>query len=310
MRKNAELYFAASARALVFTALLWLTSAVSQGAIVFEGEIPSAILGKPRRIHIYVPPSYESSPKRRYPVLYVHDGQNAFSTAGPGAAFGWGPWDFDKTADRLIAEGKIEEIVMVAIDCSNERYKEYRGPAAWTKTNDSPHYDRYERFLIEELKPKIDREYRTKKTAKDTGTIGSSMGGIVSLALGWNHPEIFGKVASLSGAFQVESRAAINDLRRFKSKKKPIRIYLDSGRIDYTGGDDGLKDTQAVADELRRIGYKKDLLHVIDEPLTEDQLRPLNLNEGKFKEALKSQHNELYWRLRTWRALEFLFPAK
>jgi predicted alpha/beta superfamily hydrolase len=285
---------------------------VSHGAIVFEAEIPSAVLSKSRRIHIYVPPSYETSPKRRYPVLYIHDGQNAFSSAGPGAAFGWGPWDFDKTADRLIAEKKIEEIIMVAIDCSNERYKEYRGPAAWTKTNDSPQYDRYERFLIEELKPKTDREYRTKKTAKDTGTIGSSMGGIVSLALGWNHPEIFGKVASLSGAFQVESRAALNDLRHFKSKKKPIRIYLDSGRTDYTGGDDGLKDTEAVAEELRRIGYKKDkdLLHFIDDPLTEDQLHPLNLNEGKFKEALKSQHNELYWRLRLWRPLEFMFPPQ
>jgi predicted alpha/beta superfamily hydrolase len=295
--------------ALVINIALWLTTAV-HGAIVFEGEIPSAILSKPRRIQIYVPPSYETSPKRRYPVLYIHDGQNAFSTAGPGAAFGWGPWDFDKTVDRLIADKKIEELIMVAIDCSNERYKEYRGPSAWTKTNDSPQYDRYERFLIEELKPKIDREYRTKKTAKDTGTIGSSMGGIVSLALGWNHPEIFGKVASLSGAFQVEFRAALNNLRRFKSKKKPIRIYLDSGRIDYTGGDDGLKDTQAVAEELRRIGYKKDLLHFIDDPLTEDQLRPLNLNEGKFKEALRSQHNELYWRLRLWRPLEFMFPLK
>ena len=256
---------------IVSAVLLCLTGAVSWGAIVFEGEIPSAVSGKPRRIHIYVPPSYQTSPKKRYPVLYVQDGQNAFSTAGPGAAFGWGPWDLDKTVDRLVAEKKMDEIIMVAIDCSNDRYKEYRGPAEWTKGSDSALYDRYERFLIEELKPKIDREYRTKKTAKDTGTLGSSMGGVVSLALGWKHPEVFGKIASLSGAFQVESRAALKDLRRYQSKKKPIRIYLDTGRIDYTGGDDGLKDTQAVAEELRRIGYKKDLLKVIDDPLSEDQ---------------------------------------
>jgi predicted alpha/beta superfamily hydrolase len=294
-------------RALVIAIALCLTGAMSWGAIVFEGEIPSAILGKPRRIHIYLPPSYQSSPKKRYPVLYVHDGQNAFSTAGPGAAFGWGPWDLDKTAGRLVAENKMDEIIMVAIDCSNERYKEYRGPADWTKGGDSSLYERYERFLIEELKPKIDREYRTKKTAKDTGTLGSSMGGVVSLALGWQHPETFGKIASLSGAFQIESRAALKLLRNYRGKKKPIRIYLDSGRTDYSGGDDGLSDTQAVTDELRRIGYKKDLLQIIDDPLTENQLRPLNLSEGKFKEALRSQHNELYWRLRAWRALEFLF---
>lgn len=295
---------------LVFVALMCLTNIVSWGAIVFEGEMPSAIFGKPRRIHVYVPPSYDSSPRKRYPVLYAHDGQNAFSTAGPGVAFGWGPWDLDKTANRLIAERRIEEIIIVAIDCSNERYKEYRGPADWTKAGESAQYDRYQRFLTEELKPKIDREYRSKKTAKDTGTIGSSMGGVVSLALGWNQPKVFGKVASLSGAFQVESRAALNSLRGYQGKKKPIRIYLDSGRMDHGGGDDGMKDTQAVANELRRIGYKKDLLHVIDDPLSEEQLRPLHLSEGKFKEAQTSQHNELHWRLRAWRALEFMFPQR
>lgn len=295
---------------IVFGALLWLTEPVSEARIVFEGEIPSAILGKSRKIHIYVPPSYETDAKKRYPVLYIHDGQNAFSTAGPHAAFGWGNWEFDKTADRLIAEKKIEEIIMVAIDCSTNRYKEYRGPSAWTKAGSPEPYEKYEEFLVNELKPKIDREYRTKKTAKDTGTIGSSMGGIASLALGWDHPKVFGKIASLSGAFQVEGRACINALHKFTGKKKPLRIYLDSGRVDYTGGDDGLKDTEAVADELQRIGWKKDLLHFIDPSLTEEQLRPLNLNEGKFKEALKSQHNELYWRLRLWRPLEFLFPPK
>jgi predicted alpha/beta superfamily hydrolase len=292
----------------VLVAVLWFTGAVSWGAIVFEGEMPSAILGKPRRIHIYVPPSYEKETKRRYPVLYVQDGQNAFSTAGPGAAFGWGSWELDKTADRLSAEGKIEEIIMVAVDCSNDRYKEYRGPAEWTKAGESKSYDRYENFLLHELKPKIDREYRTKPKAKDTGTIGSSMGGVASLALGWEHPEVFGKIASLSGAFQVENRAALENLATFKGKKKPVRIYLDSGRIDYTGGDDGMGDTEAVAAELRRIGWRKELLHFVDPPLNEEQLRPLGLNDGKLKEALKSQHNELYWRLRAWRALEFLFP--
>jgi predicted alpha/beta superfamily hydrolase len=268
-------------------------------------------LGKPRKIHIYLPPSYDADSKRRFPVLYVQDGQNAFSTAGAHAAFGWGNWELDKTADRLIAEKKIDEIIMVAIDCSNERYKEYRGPKGWTKSADAELYERYERFLIEELKPKIDREYRTKSKAADTGTLGSSMGGVVNMALGWDHPEVFGKIASFSGAFQVESRAFIrNVLAPYQGKKKRLKIYLDSGRIDYTGGDDGLKDTTAVAEELKRIGWKKDLLHVIDEPLSEEQLAPLNLNDGKFKEALKSQHNELYWRLRAWRALEFLFPAQ
>ncbi len=296
--------------ALVLAPLLWLTGAVSHGAIVFEGEVASEVLGKGRKVRVYTPPSYEREAARRYPVLYVHDGQNAFSTAGPHAAFGWGNWELDKTVDRLIAEGKMEEIIMVAIDCSNERYKEYRGPKSWTKAGESEAYEKYERFLLKELKPKIDREYRTKPKAKDTGTIGSSMGGVVSMALGWDHPKTFGKVASLSGAFQVENRAFIkNVLATHGGKKKPVRIYLDSGRVDYSGGDDGMKNTEAVARELQRIGWKKELLHVIDDPLEEEALRPLGLSEGKFKEALKSQHNELYWRLRAWRALTFLYLA-
>lgn len=294
---------------IVFAAVLCFTTAVSWGAIVFEGEIPSAHLGKPRRIHIYLPPSYDKEARRKYPVLYVHDGQNAFSTAGPHAAFGWGSWELDKTVDRLIAQKKMAEIIMVAIDCSTNRYKEYRGPAGWTRGGESGPYQQYERFLIEELKPKIDREYRAKKTARDTGTLGSSMGGVVSVALGWDHPKTFGKIASLSGAFQVESRAFIKKvLGPYRGRKKTLKIYLDSGKTDYSGGDDGLEDTAEVAAELRRIGWKKDLLHFVDDPLTDEQLRPLGLAEGKFKEALKSQHNELYWRLRAWRALEFLFP--
>jgi predicted alpha/beta superfamily hydrolase len=284
---------------------------MSHGAIVYEGEIPSAILRKPRKIHIYLPPNYDDEPRRRYPVLYIHDGQNAFSTAGPGAAFGWGPWDLDKTADHLIAEKKIEPIIMVAIDCSNERYKEYRGPKTWRKpgaTDDL--YEKYARFLIEELKPKIDREYRTKKTPAHTGTIGSSMGAIISLALGWEHPEVFGKIAGLSGAFQIENKAAIKFLRNYEAKKKKLKIFLDTGVSDYTGGDDGLADTEQVVKELRRIGWKKDLLHHIDQGLTPDQLTQHHLSEGKAKEAAKSHHNEFYWRLRSPRALEFLFPPK
>jgi predicted alpha/beta superfamily hydrolase len=297
---------------LALILVLWFTGAVTRGEIVFEGDVESKALSARRRIHIWLPPSYKTGSDRRYPVLYAHDGQNAFSTAGPGAAFGWGPWNLDKTAESLSAPGKIEEIIIVAIDCSRERYKEYRGPKSWRKVgSDDELYDNYARFLIEELKPKIDREYRTRPEPENTATLGSSMGGIVSMALGWEHPEVFGKIASLSGAFQVENRAFIaKALRPYKGEKKPLRIYLDSGRVDYSGGDDGMADTAAVARELKRIGWSKDLMHFVDPVLTEEQLRPLGLSEGKLKEALTSQHNELYWRLRAGRVLEFLFPLQ
>ena len=117
----------------------------------------------------------------------------------------------------------------------------------------------------------------------------------------------------LSGAFQVEKQYFLqNVLTPRSARKKPLRIYLDSGTCDYTGGDDGLKHTEAVALQLQHFGWKPgiDLLHHIDRPLPPEQLKPFNLPEDKFNEAQRSQHNELYWRLRASRALSFLFPLE
>jgi predicted alpha/beta superfamily hydrolase len=298
-----------------------------QGKVVFEGLAFSKHFGTNRMVRVYLPPSYEREPERRFPVLYLHDGQNTFSTVGTNVAFGWGNWELDKTVDTLCASGKMQEIIMVAVDCSAERYLDYRGPAYRYSDSelkevkrppptpgDNLHYEKYTRFLIEELKPKIDREYRTLSGAANTGVMGSSMGGLCSLALAWEHSEIFGKAASLSGAFQVERTNFLsNVLRAHRGKPKPIRIYLDSGTTDYTGGDDGRQGTDAVAAQLRRIGWKqrRDLEHFVDlNPLTEQELEKAGLRRDKWKEAQTSQHNEFYWRLRAWRPLVFLFPPK
>jgi len=177
---------------------------------------------------------------------------------------------------------------------------------------DDRRYAAYARFLIQELKPKVDREYRTLAGPKHTGVLGSSMGGVCSMALAWQHPEVFGLAASLSGSFQVERRnLLVNVLRLYEGKRKPVRIYLDSGVVDFSGGDDGRKLTQAVAEELRRIGWRDgiDLFHYVDaQPLSAEELERAGLPREKWSEAQTSQHNEFYWRLRAWRALTFLFP--
>jgi predicted alpha/beta superfamily hydrolase len=299
----------------------------AQGRVVFEGLVFSKNFGTNRTVRIYLPPSYEGEPGRRFPVLYLHDGQNTFTSVGTNVAFGWGNWELDKTINVLCAAGKMQEIIMVAVDCSAERYLDYRGPAydyadselkemkrSPPAPGDNSRYERYTRFLIEELRPKIDREYRTLTGPNDTGVMGSSMGGLCSLALAWEHPETFGKAASLSGAFQVEQTHFLsNVLRSYRGKPKPIRIYLDSGTMDYTGADDGRPGTEAVAAELRRIGWKegRDLEHFADlKPLTEPELEKAGLRRDKWKEAPISQHNEFYWRLRAWRPLVFMFPPK
>jgi predicted alpha/beta superfamily hydrolase len=304
------------------SALLIFCAAMNvHGRIVFEGKVFSPTLGTNRMVRIYLPPEYESSARKRYPVLYVHDGQNAFSSAGPHAAFGWGNWQLDTTADQLIHSGKMRPIIIVAIDCSESRYREYKGPGTPAKStgrakkdaiDDSP-FGRYARFLMKELKPKIDAEYRTIRGPASTATMGSSMGGICSLALGWEYPETFGEIASLSGAFQVERKSFLRRLQTYQGAPKKIRVYLDSGVVDYSGGDDGAEDTTAVANALIAIGWKpgKNLLHFVDaKPLAEDELKPYGLDSGKLKEAQTSQHNEFYWRIRAHRPLTFLFPPK
>jgi predicted alpha/beta superfamily hydrolase len=274
-------------------------------------------LGADRTFQIYLPASYEKESARRYPVLYLHDGQNVFSTAGTNVAFGWGSWELDRTVDELSHTGKMQEIIMVAVNNSRARMTEYSGRTrtpgevgSTNTTSTATAFEKYAAFLVRELKPKIDGDYRTLPEPAHTGVMGSSLGGICSLALAWEHPEVFGCAASLSGAFQVERRTFLDSvLKTYQEKPKPFRVYLDSGAVSLTGGDDGRALTDQVAAELRRIGWTTSLQHYVDaQPLNEAEIEKTGLRRDKWREAQTSQHNEFYWRLRSWRALTFLFP--
>ena len=204
----------------------------------------------------------------------------------------------------------MQEIILVAVDNTAARYAEYCGRHHSADTKDNTEFENYTAFSLQELKPKIDSTYRTRPEPANTGVLGSSMGGICSIILAWEHPEVFGKAASLSGAFQAERTNFLSGiLRPYQGKAKPVRLYLDSGVIDFTGGDDGQKLTAAIAEEFRRIGWGRDLLHYVEaKPLTLPELEKVGLGRDKWAEAQTSQHNEFYWRLRAWRALTFLFP--
>ncbi len=239
-----------------------------------------------------------------------------FSIAGTNCAFGWGSWQLDKTADELARDKKMREIIMVAVDNSAFRMKEYDGQvgspsAGATSTNAPSAFDNYAAFLITELKPRIDREYRTKPGPADTGVMGSSLGGFCSLALAWQYPDIFGRAGCLSGSFQIERTNFLNEvLHNYRGKPKAVRIYLDSGTMDFTGGDDNRAFTARAAAELRRIGWTGKNLELFtdDKPLTPEAMAEAGLRRDKWNEAQTSRHNEFYWRLRAWRALTFLFP--
>jgi len=298
-------------RSEIVLAIIWAIVQCAKGEQrLVQEEFPSRFLGTARMVRIYLPPSYGQETRKRYPVLYLHDGQNVYSSAGTNVAFGWGNWELDKTADELSRKGKMQEIIMVAVDNSPARYAEYCGVHHSAEASTNTPFENYTAFLVQELKPRIDSTYRTRPDAANTGAMGSSMGGICSLVFGWEHPEVFGRVASVSGAFMVEKTNFLHQvLRPYNGKAKPIKVYLDSGVCDFMKGDDGRTLTEAVADELRRMGWGKELQHYVDaKPLTPAELEKTGLRRDKWAEAQTSQHNEFYWRLRAWRALTFLFP--
>lgn len=288
---------------------------MTPGQTLPEDEIVSEALGARRTYRVHLPPGHHRTPRRRFPVLYLHDGQNMFSDAGPDACFGWGPWNLEKTADALVAAEQMREVILVAVNHSRFRYQEYRGPEAGRAVKakaTTSRFENYARFLTRELKPRIDRTFRTRPGPAHTGVMGSSLGGICSLALAWEQTKIFGLAASLSGSFQIEgARFLERVLRKRRAGSKPFRVYLDSGVIDHGGDDDGRELTAQVAAELRRIGWRDghDLQHYVEQhPLTETELERTGLRRDKWGEARTSQHNEFYWRLRAGRALCFLFP--
>jgi enterochelin esterase-like enzyme len=288
-----------------------LFAPLGRGSLL-ETNLPSKFFGWNRGIHIYLPPSYGTEPLRRYPVLYLHDGQNVFSSAGTNAAFGWGSWELDRTADALSRAGKMQELIMVAMDNSFARREEYGGRHHPTNTTANTAFENYAAFLLTELKPQMDRDYRTLPGAAHTAVMGSSIGGLCSVALAWEHPEIFGGAASLSGADTFEQTNFLNDvLKSFHGQPKPFRVYLDSGVEDFTGGDDGCSLTRQLAAEFRRIGWTNNLEWFVDDKvLTPAELEKSGLRRDKRADAQTNQHNEFYWRLRAWRALTFLFPPE
>ncbi len=229
---------------------------------------------KPRDVIVWLPPGYEKSPERRYPVLYVHDGQNIFD---PATSFLGADWQIDETADRLIREGKLQDILVVGIYNTVDRGLEY---------SDTPQGRAYMRFVVEKLKPFIDKEYRTVTDREHTAVMGSSMGGLISFLLVWNYPQVFSQAACLSPAFAYRDINTVSLVENYTGSGKKICIYMDNGGV-------GL-DTQL-------------------QPGCDAMLRALQANGFKMGENLEwyrapeAEHNERAWSKRVWRPLLFMY---
>ena len=199
--------------------------------------------GLDRDLMIYLPPSYDTT-DRRYPVLYMQDGQNLFD---PALAFA-GSWRVDLAMDHA-ATRRREGIVVGIPNMGEGRLAEYspfddpeNGPGRATD---------YVQYMAETIKPLVDGRFRTMPAAESTGVAGSSMGGLLSLFAFFHRPDVFGIMAALSPSLWYAGRAILGLLEG--APAPPGRLYLDVGRQE---GEQTLDDARHLRDLLRAKGYQ------------------------------------------------------
>ncbi len=247
----------------------------------------STILANRRDVLVYLPLGYRRSSTRRYPVLYLQDGQNVFDEA---TAFAHVEWRVDETAQDLIRKKLIEPLIVVAAaNLGEERIHEYaptRGvidDSAKRKKRSRGMGRHYARFLVEELKPFIDREYRTKREPENTGVGGSSLGGLITLAIGLWYPNVFQRLLVMSPSIWWDHQAIVKMVDKLPDKL-PLKIWLDTGT-----NEPGWERARTLRDTMVEKGWR-----------LYDDLQYLEV-EG-------ADHSEGAWAARVDPALRFLFP--
>lgn len=248
----------------------------------------SKILGNRRDVLVYLPRGYRRFSRQRYPVLYLQDGQNVFDSA---TSFSGVEWGVDEAAERLIKDNLIEPLIVVAVaNTGEQRVDEYaptRGvidAKAKRKKRSKGLARKYAHFLMDELKPYIDRKYRTNPGAEFTGLGGSSLGGLVTFAIGILYPQVFGRLLVMSPSIWWDN-FAIYRLVDSIEQKPPLKIWLDTGTVEP-----GWEQTRELLNRLVEKGWKlnKDL---------------------QYMEAQGANHSEGAWAARVEPALRFLFPS-
>jgi predicted alpha/beta superfamily hydrolase len=253
------------------------------GTVERHPDFRSTVLGTTRRVWVYLPPQYATEPGRRFPVLYLQDGQNVFD--GATAFLAGREWEADETVERLSEEGRIEPLVVVAVDNGGERRAWEYLPTRDERARDGGGADAYGRMLVEELKPWVDARYRTRTGREDTGLAGSSFGGLAALYVGLRHPDVFGRIGALSTSVWVDDRFVVRFVEGLP-EKPATRVWTDIGTRE---GRRAVEDARALRDALVGKGWREgvDLRHV---------------------EAEGAVHDEVAWARRLPAVLEFLFP--
>ena len=195
----------------------------SRGKIV-EHQFSSKALGNTRRLQVYLPVGYRPGAAPAYPVVFVQDGGEYLALAS-----------MANVLDNLIARGSIPPVIGVFIDPVDRNYEYYLNAT-------------YGRVVAEEIVPFVRQTYSVSREPARNAIIGASLGGEISLMIALDHPDVFGKCGSQSGAFGIEENHLINTVRR--ASRKPVDVYLDCGTFE-----DLLGSNRAMRDALAAKGY-------------------------------------------------------
>ena len=246
----------------------------------------STVLGNTRDVWVYFPPTYLENTRAKFPVVYMHDGQNLFD---PAKAFGGNEWKVDETMDAAAESGAFREAIVVAPENTSQRIYEYT-PTSDPEYTPSGGGDKYLKMLIDELKPKVDAELRTLPAREDTAIIGSSLGGLISAYAGTTSTSTFGLIGAMSPSTWWDSKVIIGRVTATKTASlKPLRVYVDSG--DSGSSSDDVANTKQLADAYASIGF-------------------IEGTTLKYVVQTGATHSEVYWAQRLPGALGFLLGPR
>jgi predicted alpha/beta superfamily hydrolase len=259
-----------------------------RGYLVELDRACSTALGNCRAVTAYLPPGYDAldNVERRYPVLFMHDGQNIFDDHD--CCFGHTGWEANVTLDAEIGANHVAPIIVIGAASTQARNAEY-GLTPSTMTT-------FMQFQVSELQPHALAQVRWD--GQRVGIAGSSLGGLVAMHLALAYPQTYAAGASLSGAFwpgQDDGTALRDQLPALG--KQPVAIYLDSGG-NAAANSDGAADTIEVRDRMVAMGWQRS-----DSPSCTPGPDALCyfIEPG-------ATHDELAWKARVWRAFRFLYP--
>jgi predicted alpha/beta superfamily hydrolase len=268
-------------------------------------DFHSTIFHNTRKLRILLPQGYrdEKNVQTKYPVLYLNDGQNIFDVCT--AVFGPKEWKVDETANRLIAEGKVEPLIIVAIDNAGRHTQErlQKEPLEGSRPDEylpfpddslQPplpvvHGKNYPRFLTHEVMPFIEENYRVKTGPANTGLGGSSYGGLITFYVAMHTHGVFGRVLLESASFYVKNFAVLKQAAGHKDW--PDRIYFGGG-TEETPPD----DPKTVIGDIARA------VKVLQTDGVDMNRMLVNITPGL--------HDEDAWAARFPSALAFLFPGE